>query len=458
MIGSHAENDGQSPDSFQVSAPELVRLRWVAVSGQLATIVVVRYLLEIRIPLLPLSTLAVATALSNLVFAAWVSSRRKQIFEHGKAPELRVGIARASDSETDQEIVMAMVLGLDLVLLTAMLYFTGGITNPFAVFYLVNLGLASFVVGRLLAWSLFGVAALGYFLLLFFHIEMPGIGLNAETAWNPVDFPVLGWGSFAAFLTCSSVIVHFSSRFHSELRRREAELRSSDEKRARNEKLEALGTLAAGAAHELATPLSTIAVVVKELERSIALSEASEEAKDDMALIRKEVDRCRAILDRMAGEAGQPSGEPLRICSLRQLLQHVVDGLRDTSNVHLQLGSDADVPLLRVPLEAVAQALRGLVQNGIDASPSGLSVVIVGKAHEDRVEIRIRDRGSGMPETILKRISEPFFTTKPPGLGMGLGVFLARTLIERLDGSLSFESAPLRGTVAIVELPAFVSS
>lgn len=459
MARSTPDHRPTSQDSsLQVSAPELVRLRWVAVIGQLVTVAGVRYFLDIQIPMLPLSVLIAATALSNVVFVAWVSSRRKfrqlELEKHRhehrhEHRESELSLAR----EGQQEWTMAMILTLDLILLTAMLYFTGGITNPFSVFYLVNLGLASFVVTRGLAWCLFGVAAIGYASLMFFHVEIPGVGLKAETAWSPSEFPVLGWGSFLAFLTCSSVIVHFSSRIHSELQRRESELRLADEKRARNEKLEALGTLAAGAAHELATPLSTIAVVVKELERSLAQTETSDEVRDDMSLIRREVDRCRRILDRMAGDAGQPSGEPLRICSIRQLLQNVVSGLSDLSEVHLQLHDDADAPVLRLPLEAMAQAIRGLVQNGLDASPKGLSVVVSASVEAKRVSIRIRDRGAGMPETILKRISEPFFTTKPPGAGMGLGVFLARTLIERLGGTLSFESAPLHGTVAIVELP-----
>ncbi|MEZ6104555.1 MAG: ATP-binding protein [Pirellulaceae bacterium] len=441
--------------SLQVGASELVRLRWVAVAGQLITIAVVRFGLGIAIPLFPLSTLVAMTALSNVTLAAWVAGRRRGLRATRELQnDSRTEVLESQRGYQSQSWVLAFVLALDLVVLTSMLYYTGGVTNPFTVFYLVNLGLCAFVVESSLAWMLYGVASLGFAWLLFFHIDLPDLGISAERALHPSQYQFLGWGSFAAFLTCGSVIVHFSSRFHAELRRREQELRLADELRARSEKLEALGTLAAGAAHELATPLSTIAVVVKELERSLDQIETSAEVREDMSLIRREVDRCRLILDRMAGDAGQPSGETPRECSLRMLFDAVLDGLHDTSDVHIQLEDDGESRLLRLPIEATAQALRGLVRNGLDASPDGLSVVLSGtRETPSTIVIRVRDRGEGMAEGILQRVSEPFFTTKPPGSGMGLGVFLARTLIERLGGRLSYESAPLHGTVAIVELP-----
>ena len=221
-----------------------------------------------------------------------------------------------------------------------------------------------------------------------------------------------------------------------------------------SEKLEALATLAAGAAHELATPLSTIAVVARELERTLDRLSLSPDVQDDIVLIRREVDRCRTILDRMANDAGQPSGEPLRQCTVSTLLNKVIDGSVERTDVLMQVDPEMADAILSLPIEGIAQALRGLVRNAIDASPEGVSIVLAAsRAPSGRVAIRVRDRGTGMTEAILQRVAEPFFTTKAPGAGMGLGVFLARTLVERLGGTLAFESAPHQGTVATVELP-----
>jgi len=431
----------QASISGLVGAAELVRLRWVAVIGQLVTVVVVRFGLGIELPMVPLSCLILLTAASNVTFAAWVGRSRGAI----------EGIDRARE-----RWVLAMILALDLTLLTAMLYFTGGVANPFALFYMVNLGLSASVVERRWAWGLFALTAVGYLLLLIAYVDLPVL---RQTTDRPGPFgtslpPIRHWGSLAAFLACGAVIVHFSARVNRELRLREQALRDAGEQRARTEKLEALATLAAGAAHELATPLSTIAVVAKELDRTLGRLAADPSAREDMGLIRREVDRCRTILDRMASDAGQPSGEPLRISTVGHLLERVVAGLDGRNEVVTQFESGAESARLRLPIEGTAQALRGLVRNAIDASPSGLSIVLsAALVGPNMVALRVRDRGSGMTEAILQRVSEPFFTTKPPGAGMGLGVFLARTLVERLGGSLSFESAPHQGTVATVLLP-----
>jgi len=237
---------------------------------------------------------------------------------------------------------------------------------------------------------------------------------------------------------------------------REEELDSSRSLAARQERLASLATLAAGAAHELATPLSTIAVVAKDLERAVIAAGAPAAAADDVRLMREEVERCRRILARMRVDAGDPAGERFARVSVRELVN---DCLNASPEIDRALTVTLDEPTAAattaLPRHAFGQALRGLVDNARQASPPGTSVSLRVAADDDsrRLVFEIADRGEGISPELLARVGEPFFTTKPAGQGMGLGIFLARAIVERLGGELSIRSAPGAGTTATLWLP-----
>jgi two-component system sensor histidine kinase RegB len=297
--------------------------------------------------------------------------------------------------------------------------------------------------------------------LLIQHQSLPPLDLGFESLESGGQLTMQHLGSLVAFSTCSGVIVYFMTRLTGELAEQQAAVREAEAVQARSEKIEALGTLAAGAAHELATPLSTIAVVAKEVEQ--AVDEQSVEFPEfvdiveDVQLIRNQLARCRAILDRMAGHAGETIGESIKPYSIKQLSDATVDGLAQSSRVQVSLPSDSDQQTILAPLDGLTQALRCLIQNAIDADPSGQPVLVnifrEPLASGDVWKWEIRDRGIGMSAKQLERVSEPFFTTKPPGKGMGLGVFLAQNVLTRLDGSLHFESTPGQGTCVTICLP-----
>ena len=134
-------------------------------------------------------------------------------------------------------------------------------------------------------------------------------------------------------------------------------------------------------------------------------------------------------------------------------MQEVIAGLSDATRVRSQIPLELQNIMLTIPVRGLAQAIRGLVKNALDASPQGVSVLFEGRVHAGELILSIRDRGQGMSEEVLRRLSEPFFTTKEPGEGMGLGVFLARNTIERLGGRLEVESAVQQGTQVNVHLP-----
>jgi two-component system sensor histidine kinase RegB len=249
-----------------------------------------------------------------------------------------------------------------------------------------------------------------------------------------------------AFAVASGLIVYFVQRTTRMLRERE---RAAE----KQEKLASLATLAAGAAHELATPLSTIALVAKELERQLQRSQQLPGAIEDVRLIREEVERCRNIMSQMAVDAGEAAGEPMERLSIEAIVERVLAGVGEKGRVRVVLEPGAGAQTLAVPPRAFAQAINALLKNALQASPDDSEVSLRIKADALTCRIEVADQGTGMTSEVLARAGEPFFTTKEPGRGMGLGLFLTRSLLEQLGGRLELGHAPERGTIATLVLP-----
>ena len=425
----------------------LIRLRWVAVFGQLLMIIGATVILNISLLVWPLLVVIGLTVLSNLVLIYW-SAQENQNPENSEY--------RAFDQ------TLGWVMTMDMLSLATLLYVTGGPTNPFLFFFFVNLSLSAVVLDRNWAWTLNLVSIVCFAGLLFAHIPIDelNIGLSLLPISEKGDWSLTQLGLLVAFATCSSVIVYFMTRVTGALRQHELDLRAAQESRSRDEKLEALGTLAAGAAHELATPLTTIALVAKDVEKS--LREKQEPADDDLiedvGLIRQELDRCKSILDRMASHAGETVGEMMQVISVSAFFEDVRQGLTEGANdIQVSYDQGSEQVELELPVAALSQAIRGLVQNALDASDPGQPVDVQISQSGKQMIWEIRDHGTGMSEEVLRRVSEPFFTTKQPGKGMGLGVFLARNVIERLNGSVEFrsggEDSAVNGTIVTLVLP-----
>ncbi|HSK11308.1 MAG TPA: ATP-binding protein [Vicinamibacterales bacterium] len=256
---------------------------------------------------------------------------------------------------------------------------------------------------------------------------------------------------------CEALIAYFVARLSGENERREAELRTVREQAARHERVAALTTLAAGAAHELGTPLATVAVAAGELQRAVdhGGGPASVAMREDLQLIRRELDRCRRILDGMAAGAGEMVGEAPTAFPVAGLLEEVRATLRQEDRGRVEL-RDLTGGQMRIvtPRRAVVGAVVNLVRNAIDASaPPDPVTLTVSATDQGGVRVTVEDRGAGMPPSVLARAGDPFFTTKPPGQGLGLGLFLARSLADRLAGRFDLDSSPGLGTRASIELP-----
>ncbi|HUS62929.1 MAG TPA: ATP-binding protein [Kofleriaceae bacterium] len=423
------------PDRNGLNFSWLMKLRWSSIAGQTATILGVGWLLGIDVPLLPLFAVVGIELVSNVLCAAWFR----------RAPRVH-------------EWHLAAVMALDIMLLTAMLYFTGGPNNPFSFLYLVNIALAAVALHRQWTWMLVGLALLSFGVLpLLDYRPLPLDGLRPE------DHVALHQrGMWVAFGVASAFIVHFLWRVTSALGQRENELNQTRQEAAQKERLASLATMAAGAAHELATPLGTIALAAKELERQMerdaGAAKAGVLALEDVRLIRAQVARCRLILDQMGSGVGKSDEQSVESITLGALFDEVLSGVRDAPPVHLEIAPASAAIRVRLPPRAMAQALRSLVTNAQDASPQRQPVVVSAAIQGAGLEVEVRDRGPGMAPELLERVGEPFFTTKPPGRGMGLGLFLTRAVIERLGGTLSIDSTPPHGTRARVIVPAPVDA
>ena len=431
-------------ERISVNAQWLIRLRWVAIFGQLATIVTVVALLGIKLDALwALQIVISLTAVSNLMLNIW--------FLRWSANENR--------SPLKWDLILGLVMVLDMLSLTALLYATGGPNNPFALFFFVNLSLCAIVLNRNWAWMLNVISIFCFALLLFDHyqVDQLNMGIDMQPIRVRGGISLLQFGLWVAFATSTSVIVYFMTRLTDELRIQQLEVRKAQVQQARSEKLEALGTLAAGTAHELATPLSTIAVVARDVEKAFDEHPpdfpGAEDVIDDVHLIRSQLDRCRGILDRMASHSGQAIGESIQPISINGLIETILSDMPDRERVVVEVSPNLADQMVKVPIVGLSQALRGFIQNAIDADQKGSPVKLEAEKTENEWQLVIRDFGPGMPGEVLDRVSEPFFTTKAPGKGMGLGVFLATNVIKRLGGRLDIQSAPQRGTRVTVWLP-----
>ena len=412
-------------------AASLVRLRWGAVAGEAISLLVARYTFGADLPLALVLALVALMAASNLVLAAVV--RRRAIAPSG----------------------VAAVLAFDTLQLTAVLAAVGGSSNPFSILYLVQITMAALMLGPRWTWALAGLAATAYAAL--FVLVPPSPVLHDHTGEHFASHLRSMW---MAFSVAAGLIAYFVVRLSAELERRDEQLAAERERAGRHERLAALTTLAAGAAHELGTPLATVAVVARELEVAVGrLPGSSQESMaDDVRLIRSELDRCRLILDRMAARSGETAGEQPEAVTGESVTAAVVSGLTVDEAARVDVRLDSVLQTFVAPPRALAATVLNLVRNGLDASPpSGRVTLEVGPAlpgDPTWVRVTVSDCGPGMPADVLSRACEPFFTTKAPGQGLGLGLFLARTLVEHLGGRFTLDSTPGSGTRATVELPA----
>jgi two-component system sensor histidine kinase RegB len=408
----------------------LVGLRWAAVGGQMLTLLAARFLLEFDIPLLACLGVITLAVLFNLALVLALPPQR--VLKQWEA---------------------ALQLGFDILQLGLLLLLTGGVGNPFTVLLVVPVILgASSLEGRH-PYVLTGLAS-GVVLILAAMAEtLPWFG------GTPLILPPLyHWAAALAVIVGIVVASTYARRAAAESARMELALHAAETVLAREQRLSALGGLAAMAAHELGTPLATIAVVAKEMTRECPPGALREDAE----LVSSQAQRCREILRRLAETPETDDAVHARI-SLAQLLEEVAgpEGLDDDEVVRVEWSvigpPESDPPeLIRHP--EVGPALTSFVENAMDFAKS--EVRLVGRYDDNFVAVEVRDDGPGFAPEIFAKLGEPYVTSRPSGenspsghLGMGLGFFIAKTLLERTGAEVAFRNAREGGAVVSIRWP-----
>lgn len=422
-----ADNSLSGRDRFsryRLRLQTLTRLRWLAVVGQSLTVLIVAFILEFPFPVL-------------LCFALIASSGWLNIFltfrypaTHRLSPPAALG-----------------VLGFDVLQLSGLLFMTGGLVNPFSVLMSVPviISTASQPIRQTLVLGALTIAAVT--LLAVFHLPLPwypGIIYEAHL--------VLVTGIWIAIVSTTLFAAFYVHRVSSEANELADALTATELTLQREQHLFALDGLAAAAAHELGTPLATISVVVKEMERALG---SDERYREDLQLLRSQTERCRDILRRLT-TLSTDDEEHMRKLPLSSLLEEVVAP-------HREFGVEIDVTIEAVTDEepvglrnaGILYGLGNLVENAVDFAQE--KVRVDARYDRDRVDIVISDDGPGFSPEILVNIGEPFVTRRTAGKdkragGLGLGLFIAKTLLERTGATVVFENGSSEKQGAVIRL------
>lgn len=426
------------PDLGSLRLGTLVRLRWLAVIGQAASIFVVQFLLGYRLPISACFALIAASAWLNVLTSfRWRGNQRL-------SPQ-----------------VAGLHLAFDILQLAGLIYFTGGLQNPFALLFLVPVTVSA--TSLPLAWTVgLGMLALAAATtLVSFHRPLP---------WPPdSDFSLPATyliGMWAAIVCTTIFSVIYARRIAQEARLMSSALQATEMVLAREQRLSALDGLAAAAAHELGTPLATIALVAKELKRELPKRFKHGE---DIDLLISQAARCREILTRLAVPE-QLSDEVYQQVGFEAMLEDMVAPLRGQKvevaiDMRPQDERLKDGPPVFQRNPAISYGLGNLIENAMDFAKSRVDVEA--RWSDTQVIVSVLDDGPGFDETIFDRLGDPFVTTRPgygnaakrqedgQHEGMGLGLFIAKTLLERSGAivTLSNRGAPRRGAIIDISWP-----
>jgi len=402
----------------------ILRLRWLAVLGQLAAIFVVAQGLEFDIPLVPCVSIIGFSALLNLVLQMLVNPMRRL-----------------------EPIHVAALLALNIVELAGLLFLTGGLQNPFSFLFLAPVLIAATALPVRLTVGLGLLAVVCTSILFFFHLPLP---------WNSdeplVLPPTYMVGVWLSIVLATGVTSLYSFQVAEEARKLSDALAATELVLAREQHLTQLDGLAAAAAHELGTPLSTIFLISRELEKTVKDGPLTA----DLKTLREQAQRCRDILGKIAQLSS--TGAPFDQMKLSELIEEVVAPHRDFGvaiNVRIALAATKEPVGSRNP--AILYGVGNIVENAVDFARA--TVEVNAWWNDETVEIVISDDGPGFAPDILKRIGEPYLSRRrtlddaqSERQGLGLGVFIARTLLERTGAKVSFTNRIFPDHGAVVQI------
>jgi two-component system sensor histidine kinase RegB len=412
-----------NPDlSSRQNLRRLFLLRNFTILGILLGLGLVGGVLEQELPLLPLGIILLLLAALNIL--TWL-------------------LSRADHAVSDAAIFSQLLL--DVAAVTGVFYYTGGATNPFIWFYLLPLIIAATILPRLYTWVMAGLTVICYSVLLFHFVPLPHGATHHEGGFQMHIFGM--WLGF--LISAGFVAVTIVGMAHS-LRERDRKLALAREQALQNEQLVALGSLAAGAAHELGTPLGTMAILVNELEQEYP-DAIDRGLRDKLKILGQQIARCKQALSVISATAGANRAEAgHRMPVADYVRQMVAEWQAQRPGAALETRLDPQGPDSEVIAErTLTQALVNILNNAADASPNDIRLEASWTASS--LSLAISDRGPGLHEGVSRQLGRRPVTTKEEGMGVGL--YLARATVQRLGGDLSIRNRAQGGTVTRITLP-----
>jgi two-component system sensor histidine kinase RegB len=394
----------------------LILIRWMAIVGQAFTICLVYFSLEFPLPLLPLFG---AVALSTLINVALALSF---------SPTTRL-----------TERGAALLLGYDILQLSFLLWLTGGLQNPFSLLLLVPVTLSATILSLRTTVALCVLVIAAASALGLFPTDLP---------WNSTGFrlPRLYLlGSWSGLVLGTALVAGYAWRVADEARRMSRGLAATQMALAREQQLSALGGLAAAAAHELGSPLATIAVIARELANSIPKDSPLTE---DVAALVSQSQRCREILKSLSQRRGCDEVAHFTRVPLSHLLETVAEPFRcNNTALDVAVEGDMDLEPTVAPTPEIRHALTNLIDNAARFADHQVRIVV--SLLNDLVVVRIEDDGPGFSPEVVELLGEPYVSGPPTG-GLGLGVFIAQTLLARTGAALHFANMGRGARVTVV--------
>jgi two-component system sensor histidine kinase RegB len=416
---------GQAPERLagRKNLLQLVQLRWLAVAGQLATILLVRFALQVPLPLQEMLALLALLAVFNIA-SAWRS---------------RIGLPVG-----EGELFAALLV--DVAVLTGQLHYAGGITNPFIFLYLLQVAVASVLLRPVHIWAVVGITSVGFVALTQWHRPLA----LASMDWPTLSPQYIG-GLLLCFLLDASLLVIFIGRIGGNLRQRDASLAQLRQRAAEEEHIVRMGLLASGAAHELGTPLATLSVILGDWARMAPFA-GEPELRDEIEEMQRQIERCKAIVSGILTSAGETRGDAPAQTSLHAFFDDLVDEWRERRAVARLAYRRDGVPDANIISDtALKQMIGNVLDNALEAAPDAPLSLEVG-CEDETLTVRVRDRGPGFQPQILEQFGKPYQSSKQQP-GRGLGLFLAVNVARTLGGQIEAHNLPRGGAEVLITLP-----
>jgi two-component system sensor histidine kinase RegB len=394
-------NQAQSP--LRKNLQRLFLLRNIVIAAQCLTLALAYTVLKLELPWTEM--VAVAAMLAVLNLATWIRLRRKW---------------PVSSIEFFAQLLV------DVLALSALLYLSGGSTNPFISLYLLPLTIAAAALPWAYTWIMAVITISCYTLLLFYYVPLPH-----DHEEHGSEFIMHVSGMWLAFVLSTVLIAWFVVKMGISIRERDKDLALAREQALRNEQIIALGTLAAGAAHELGTPLATMAIVTGELQNEYT---DDAEFQSSIGILRDQITHCKHTLTQLLADAGQARAEDGSGQSVDYFLHQVLDKwqLMRPSVKFTYRGNGVQPAPQILNTQLLSQSILNLLNNAADASLKHIEIEVTWDDRELRLQIL--DDGEGLTGEAVQRAGQAFFTTKGSGKGFGIGLFLANANIERFGG------------------------